>query len=89
MTAWVFFLPLVMIKSLIQVRLSFHNSNVNLLMCIVKDRYSAVKSRVRHDGYYATQISTLVSHTYTSLSRLRDIKGADETEYNMLLRQLF
>ena len=58
-------------------------------MCIVKDRYSAVKSRVRHDGYYVTQILTLVSHTYTSLSRLRDIKDADETKYNVLLRRLF
>ena len=70
------------------VMVSFCNSYVHLLMCIVKDRYPAVKSHVRQDGYYATQISTLVSHTYTSLLRLKDIKDADEAKYNALLCQL-
>ena len=31
----------------------------------VKDRYSAIKSCVRLDGYYASQISTLVGRAYT------------------------
>ena len=39
------------VKSCILVRLSFCNSNINLI-CIVKDRYSVVKSRVRHDNCY-------------------------------------
>ena len=68
------------VKSLILVRFSFRNSNVNL-MCIVKDRCLVVKSRVRQDGYYATQILTVVSHTSTSLSRLKDIKDADEMHF--------